>query len=64
MNDIIPEALRRGDEYLDRVDELPVSRDQDPAVIRRILEHLKNKEPADSQARLPPERAPPQASCR
>jgi len=38
MNEIIPEALRRGDEYLARLDELPVSRDQDPTVIRRHLE--------------------------
>jgi hypothetical protein len=33
---------------------------EDPAVIRQILEHLKNKAYADSQAQLPPERAPPQ----
>ena len=33
---------------------------EDPAVIRKILEHLKNKAYADSQAQLPPERAPPQ----
>ena len=33
---------------------------EDPAVIRRILEHLRSRGSADSQARLPPERAPPQ----
>lgn len=33
---------------------------EDPAVIRQILEHLINKEPDDSQAQPPPERAPPQ----
>ncbi len=38
MNDIIPEALRRGEEYLDRVNELPVSRGQDPTAIRQHLE--------------------------
>jgi len=38
MNEIIPEALRRGNEYLDRLNELPVSCAQDPMVIRRHLE--------------------------
>jgi hypothetical protein len=33
---------------------------EDPAVIRRILEHLRKKESGDSQAQPPPERAPPQ----
>jgi len=33
---------------------------EDPAVIRQILEHLRKKESQDSQAQLPPERAPPQ----
>jgi len=32
-----------------------------PAVIRQILKHLRSRETADSQARLPPERAPPQS---
>ncbi len=31
-----------------------------PELIRRILEHLRNKETDDSQARPPPERASPQ----
>ena len=33
---------------------------EDPAVIKQILEHLRTREYADCQARLPPERAPPQ----
>ncbi|MCP5348593.1 MAG: transposase [Pseudomonadales bacterium] len=33
---------------------------EDPAAIRQILEHLRKKESVDSQAQLPPERAPPQ----
>ena len=33
---------------------------EDPVVIRLILEHLRSRETTDSQARLPPERAPPQ----
>ncbi len=33
---------------------------EDPAVIRKILEHLRKKESKDSQAQLAPERAPPQ----
>lgn len=37
-----------------------IVRMEDPAVIRRILEHLKKKESEDTQAQLPPERAPPQ----
>jgi len=35
---------------------------EDPAVIRQILEHLRNTGSTDSQSRLPPERAPPQLS--
>jgi hypothetical protein len=35
---------------------------EDPAVIRQILEHLRNTGSTDSQYRLPPERAPPQLS--
>jgi glutamate/tyrosine decarboxylase-like PLP-dependent enzyme len=38
MREIITEALRCGEEYLDRLEELPVSRDQDPVAIRRHLE--------------------------
>ncbi len=38
MNEIIPETLRRGKQYLDRVSELPVSSEQDVAAIRRHLE--------------------------
>jgi ribosomal protein S27E len=33
---------------------------EDPAVIRQILEHLRQKESIDTQAQLPPGRAPPQ----
>ena len=35
---------------------------EDPAVIRQILAHLSKRESADSQARLAPERAPPQSN--
>lgn len=35
---------------------------EDPAVIRQILEHLRNRGSAETQARLPPGRAPPQLS--
>ena len=35
---------------------------EDPAVIRQILAHLSKRESADSQAQLPPERAPPQSN--
>ena len=35
---------------------------EDPAVIRQILEHLRNTGSTDSQSRLPPPRAPPQLS--
>lgn len=35
---------------------------EDPAVIRQILEHLRNRGSAQTQARLPPGRAPPQLS--
>lgn len=35
---------------------------EDPAVIRQILAHLRKRESADSQAQLPPERAPPQSN--
>ena len=34
---------------------------EDPAVIKRILAHLKGKEPSAELAMLPEERAPPQA---
>ena len=34
---------------------------EDPAVIERILAHLKDKEPSSELAMLPEERAPPQA---
>ena len=34
---------------------------EDPAVIERILSHLKGKEPSVEPAMLPEERAPPQA---
>jgi hypothetical protein len=37
-----------------------IAREEDPAVIRQILEHLRKKESEDSQAQLSPERAPPQ----
>ena len=33
---------------------------EDPAAIRQILGHLRKQESVDSQAQLPPERAPPQ----
>ncbi len=33
---------------------------EDPLVIRQILDHLKTKEEADKQTRIPPGRAPPQ----
>ncbi|MCP5346666.1 MAG: hypothetical protein H7A04_07380 [Pseudomonadales bacterium] len=33
---------------------------EDQELIRRILEHLKNKEPDESQVQSPPGRAPPQ----
>lgn len=33
---------------------------EDPVVIRQVLDHLKKKGSGDSQAPLPPERAPPQ----
>ena len=35
--------------------------EEDPAVIERILAHLKGKEPSAELAMLPEERAPPQA---
>ena len=38
MHPIILEALRRGERYLDRVADSPVSRHQDAAPIRRHLE--------------------------
>ena len=34
---------------------------EDPAVIERILAHLKNKAPSAENAMLPENRAPPQA---
>ncbi|MCP5345329.1 MAG: hypothetical protein R3F41_05055 [Gammaproteobacteria bacterium] len=33
---------------------------EDPAMIRQILEYVRKREAIDSQAQLPPERAPPQ----
>ena len=35
---------------------------EDPAVILQILVHLRKREYADSQAQIPPERAPPQGN--
>jgi len=35
---------------------------EDPAVIRQILEQVRKRAAIDSQAQLPPERAPPQLS--